>query len=102
LLWHGVRDAAAEAGPAAEAGRAAHTAYVAERCAAYVREHCRRQDLLALVLACARCAADALADLTDGDRDRALAVLDARAARHLSPTAPVPLWVPGRADRLAG
>ncbi|MFF7457063.1 hypothetical protein [Kitasatospora sp. NPDC008115] len=96
LLWHGVRAATAGSGPAAEAERAAHTAYVAERCAAHVREHCRRQDLLALVLACARTAADALADLTDGDPLRALAVLDAHAARHMAPTAPVPLWVPGR------
>ncbi|MFE7561605.1 hypothetical protein [Kitasatospora sp. NPDC057500] len=98
LLWHGVRAATAGGDPAAEGEREAHTAYVAERCAAYVREHCRRQDLLALVLACARTAADALADLTGGDRDRALAVLDAHAARHMAPGAPVPLWVPGRPD----
>ncbi|MER7705699.1 hypothetical protein ABTX81_22755 [Kitasatospora sp. NPDC097605] len=101
LLWHGVRAATAGDGPAAEAERAAHTAQVAERSAAHVRERCRRQDLLALVLACARSAAAALAELTDGDRGRALAVLDAYAARHMAPTAPVPLWVPGRPDQLA-
>ncbi|MFF8772633.1 hypothetical protein [Kitasatospora sp. NPDC015120] len=96
LLWHGVRAATAGSGPAGDAEREAHAGYVAERSAAHVREHCRRQDLLALVLACARSAAAALAELTDGDRDRALAVLDAEAARHMAPDAPVPLWVPGR------
>ncbi|MFE7490827.1 hypothetical protein [Kitasatospora sp. NPDC057541] len=96
LLWHGVRSATAGTGPGAAAERASHTAAVATRCEAYVRDHCRRQDLLALVLACAHSAAAALADLTDGDRDRALAELDAQAAHHMAPTAPVPLWVPGR------
>ncbi|MFE6866618.1 hypothetical protein ACFVFS_08670 [Kitasatospora sp. NPDC057692] len=100
LLWHGVRSAGAGTGPAAEDERESHTRYVAERCEAYVRDHCRRQDLLALVLACARAAAAALTELTDGDRDRALAVLDAQAARHMAPTAPVPLWVPGRPGQL--
>ncbi|WP_380282829.1 hypothetical protein [Kitasatospora purpeofusca] len=100
LLWHGVRSAGAGTGPAAEAEREAHAGHVAERCEAYVRDHCRRQDLLALVLACARAAAAALAELADGDRDRALAVLDARAARHMAPTVPVPLWVPGHPGRL--
>ncbi|MER5352394.1 hypothetical protein ABT093_18940 [Kitasatospora sp. NPDC002551] len=96
LLWHGVRRATAGTGPDGAAERAAHAAYVTDRCAAYVREHCRRQDLLALVLACARAAAAVLAELTGGDRDRALAVLDEDAARHMAPTSPVPLWVPGR------
>ncbi|MFB6892111.1 hypothetical protein ACFCX4_22705 [Kitasatospora sp. NPDC056327] len=101
LVWHGVRAAAAGSGPAGPAERAAHAAGVVDRCRAYVREHCRRQDLLALVLACAGSAAAALADLSGDDRERALADLDAHAARHMAPTAPVPLWVPGRPGGLA-
>ncbi|MEV6975300.1 hypothetical protein [Kitasatospora sp. NPDC093806] len=101
LLWHGVRMLDAGDGPDAAEEREAHRGSVLDRSRAYVRDHCRRQDLLALVLACAGAAADALAELSAGDRDRALAVLDEQAARHMAPAAPVPLWVPGRPGPLA-
>ncbi|KOV38168.1 hypothetical protein ADK60_02795 [Streptomyces sp. XY431] len=102
LVWYGVKMAMAGADPVAAAERETLGACILERGRAYVREHCRRQDMLALVLACARSAAATLAELSDGDRDRALAVLDEHAARHMAPTAPVPLWVPGRPGQLAG
>ncbi len=102
LVWYGVRMALAGDDPVGAAEREAYGADVVERCRAYVRDHCRRQDMLALVLACARSAAATLAELSDGDVDRALAVLDEHAARHMAPTAPVPLWVPGRPGQLAG
>ncbi|MFJ8431228.1 hypothetical protein ACIQ9P_07985 [Kitasatospora sp. NPDC094019] len=102
LVWYGVRMAMAGTDPVGAAERETHGACILERARAHVREHSRRQDMLALVLACARSAAAALAELSDGDRDRALVFLDEHAARHMAPTAPVPLWVPGRPGQLAG
>ncbi|MFB7905922.1 hypothetical protein ACFC1T_05805 [Kitasatospora sp. NPDC056076] len=89
LVWHGVQALTAENGPA-------HRLRAQERAEAYVRERHRRQDTLALVLCCARIAAAALVELSEGDPARVDGWLEQDAARAMPLVAPVPLWVPGR------
>ncbi|MFJ3788556.1 hypothetical protein [Kitasatospora sp. NPDC090091] len=100
LVWHGVQ-AAADAGDDAADSRESHARRITERADAYVRERHRRQDTLALLLACARIAATALQELSSGDHPGAARHLDEHATRHMPHTAPVPLWVPGRPDQAA-
>ncbi|MFE9428629.1 hypothetical protein ACFYNO_37440 [Kitasatospora sp. NPDC006697] len=89
VVWHAVQALAPEAD-------ADHDQRIEDRCEAYVSEHYPRRDTVALALACARLAADALVELACGDPHRAAAELDARAARHMPLTAPAPSWVPDR------
>ncbi|MFD5921231.1 hypothetical protein ACFVYP_30770 [Kitasatospora sp. NPDC058201] len=100
LVWHGVQ--AASAGHGAETERELHRTRIAERCEAYVRGRHRRQDTLALVLACARCAAGALGELSDDDPGATAACLEEHAARFMRQDGPAPLWVPGRPGQLTG
>ncbi|WP_157882024.1 hypothetical protein [Streptomyces rubellomurinus] len=95
LVWHGVQALAAEDGPS-------HDRRIEERSEAYVRERHRRQDALALVLCCARIAAAALVELSEGDPARVDAWLEQEAAHAMPRTGPVPLWVPGRPWQPAG
>ncbi|MFG2848716.1 hypothetical protein ACGF12_37020 [Kitasatospora sp. NPDC048296] len=95
LVWHGVQALAAEDGPS-------HGRRIEERGAAYVRERHRRQDTLALVLCCARIAAAALVDLSEGDPERVDGWLEEGAARAMPRGEPVPLWVPGRPAQPTG
>ncbi|MFD9598248.1 hypothetical protein ACFWA9_36565 [Kitasatospora sp. NPDC059973] len=99
LLWHGVQAATAD-GPDAAAERECHDRRIAERSEAYVRRRHRRQDTLALILACARSAATALAELSGEDPGRAAATLEEYAIRSMAQAGPVPLWVPGRPGQL--
>ncbi|MGA5824344.1 hypothetical protein ACPC54_41695 [Kitasatospora sp. NPDC094028] len=105
LVWHGVQALATEDGashaPVAEDGAPADRR-IEERSEAYVRERHRRQDTLALVLCCARIAADALVELSEGDPARVEAWLEQDAAHAMPRTGPVPLWVPGRPWQPAG
>ncbi|MER7848556.1 hypothetical protein ABTZ03_31995 [Kitasatospora sp. NPDC096077] len=95
LVWHGVQALAAGDGPS-------HRARIEERVDAYVRERHRRQDTLALVLCCARIAAAALVELSEGDPDRVDDRLEDDAARAMPRGGPVPLWVPSRPWQPAG
>ncbi|MBV6699334.1 hypothetical protein KV557_19765 [Kitasatospora aureofaciens] len=96
LVWHGVQAIAEDAGRESQGRR------IDERCEAYVRERHRRQDTLALLLACARIAATALVELSDGDPVQAGRCLEEHAARYMPHGGPVPLWVPGRPWQPAG
>ncbi|MET9182167.1 hypothetical protein ABZX88_28680 [Kitasatospora aureofaciens] len=89
LVWHGVQALTAADGPA-------HRRRIEERGEAYLRERHRRQDTLALVLCCARIAAAALVELSEGDPQRVDEWLEQDAARAMPRGGPVPLWVPGR------
>ncbi|MFF2079057.1 hypothetical protein ACFVXG_30430 [Kitasatospora sp. NPDC058162] len=89
LVWHGVQALTAEDGPT-------HRLRVEERVEAYVRERHRRQDTLALMLCCARIAAAALVELSEGDPARVDGWLEQDAARAMPRLGPAPLWVPGR------
>lgn len=89
LLWHGVQALTAESGHS-------HGQRIDDRSQAYIRERHRRQDTLALILACAQLAATALTELSDHDPDQAGEQLEEHAARHMPLDGPVPLWVPGR------
>ncbi|WP_395292489.1 hypothetical protein ACF9IK_02025 [Kitasatospora hibisci] len=101
LVWHGVQAATDDDGDAAADLRESHDRRITERAEAYVRERHRRQDTLALLLACARIAATALQELSSGDHAGAARHLDEHATRHMPQTAPAPLWVPGRPDQAA-
>ncbi|MFJ9775076.1 hypothetical protein ACIRVF_28155 [Kitasatospora sp. NPDC101157] len=90
LVWHGVQ--ALTAGD----GAPDHRRRIEERGEAYVRERHRRQDTLALLLGCARIAAAALVELSEGDPQRVDGWLEQDAARAMPRGGPVPLWVPGR------
>ncbi|MFH8385891.1 hypothetical protein ACH4E7_34075 [Kitasatospora sp. NPDC018058] len=89
LVWHGVQTLAGGDGPS-------HGKHIEERGEAYIRERHRRQDTLALVLCCARIAAAALVELSEGDPARVDGWLEEDAARAMPRGGPVPLWVPGR------
>ncbi|MGW3226926.1 hypothetical protein [Kitasatospora sp. NPDC001095] len=95
LVWHGVRALTAEDGPG-------HVDRVEERAEAYVREHRRRRDTLALVLCCTGIAASALVELCEGDPERVADWLEQDAARCMPRGGRVPLWVPGRPAQPAG
>ncbi|GAB2713032.1 hypothetical protein [Kitasatospora kifunensis] len=95
LVWHGVQALTAEDGHS-------HGRRIDDRCEAYIREHHRHQDTLALTLACAQLAAGALLELGDGDPVRADVRLEEHAARHMPLDGPVPLWVPGWPRHPAG
>ncbi|MFI9272039.1 hypothetical protein ACIGXM_15135 [Kitasatospora sp. NPDC052896] len=89
LVWHGVQALNAR-------GERDHDRRIDEKCEAYIRERHRRQDTLALLLACARLAATALVELSDGDPGQAGDRLEEHATRHMPLAGPAPLWVPGR------
>ncbi|WP_280664153.1 MULTISPECIES: hypothetical protein [unclassified Kitasatospora] len=89
LVWHGVQALTAEGG-------CSHGRRIDDRCEAYIRERHRRQDTLALMLACARLAAAALVELSDQDPGQAGERLEEHAARSMPLDGPAPLWVPGR------
>lgn len=95
LVWHGVQVVAGD-GDHDDAAGDSHDRHIAERCEVYVRERHRRQDTLALLLSCARIAAAALVEVSDGDPARAGRWLEEEAARCMLHSGPVPLWVPGR------
>ncbi|MEV7598022.1 hypothetical protein AB0O91_11655 [Kitasatospora sp. NPDC089797] len=95
LVWHGVQALVAGDGPS-------HRARIEDRVEAYVRERHRRQDTLALVLDCARIAAAALVELSEGDPGQVDGRLEGDAARAMPRGGPVPLWVPGRPWQPAG
>ncbi|MFD0278617.1 hypothetical protein ACFVHB_32570 [Kitasatospora sp. NPDC127111] len=101
LVWHGVQAITALGAHTAE-GREPHDRRIAERRDAYVRERHHRQDTLALLLSCARIAAAALVEASDGDAGRADRWLEEEAARCMRPGGLVPLWVPGRPGPPAG
>ncbi|MFI6846241.1 hypothetical protein OG535_01140 [Kitasatospora sp. NBC_00085] len=101
LVWHGIQAITID-GDHTAAGRESHDRRIAERCEAYVRERHHRQDTLALLLSCARTAANALVEVSDGDPDRADRWLEEQAARCMPPGGPVPLWVPGRPGQPTG
>ncbi|MFD8706894.1 hypothetical protein ACFV1W_30540 [Kitasatospora sp. NPDC059648] len=95
LVWHGVQAlTAGDAGPGRRSSDDRRR--IEERGEAYVRERHRRQDTLALLLGCARIAAAALVELSEGDPERVDGWLEQDAARAMPRGGPVPLWVPGR------
>ncbi|WP_329561098.1 hypothetical protein [Kitasatospora sp. NBC_01266] len=87
LVWHGVQARTPE-------GACGQGRRIDERCEAYIRERHRRQDTLALTLACARLAAAALVELSGQDPDRAGERIEEHAARYMPLDSPAPLWVP--------
>ncbi|WP_035803706.1 hypothetical protein [Kitasatospora mediocidica] len=89
LVWHGVQALGAEGG-------AGHGQRIDDRCEAYIRARHQRRDTLALILACARLTATALAELGQLDPARAAEHLEEHAARSMPLDGPAPLWVPGR------
>ncbi|MER7754714.1 hypothetical protein [Kitasatospora sp. NPDC097643] len=95
LVWHGIQAIGDEEWEP-------HEEHIATRCEAYVRQRHHRQDTLALMLACARIAATALVELSDGDPSRAGRHLEEYAERYMPRSGPVPPWVPGRPTQPAG
>lgn len=95
LVWHGVQALTGE-------GHGGHDQRIDNRYEAYIRERHRRQDTLALMLACARLAAAVLVELSDQDPDRAGELLEEHAAGSMPLDGPAPLWVPGRPRQPAG
>ncbi|GJF31495.1 hypothetical protein KNE206_41950 [Kitasatospora sp. NE20-6] len=95
MVWHGVHVVTADRRHTPPDTRV-HGRHIDERYEAYVRERHRRQDTLALVLSCARIAATALVELSDGDPARAAGRLEEHAACYMPRGGPAPMWVPGR------
>ncbi|MFJ3220577.1 hypothetical protein ACIPLC_32220 [Kitasatospora sp. NPDC086801] len=114
LVWHGVQAVTADGGSGGASAadreshgresreRKSHGRRIDERGEAYVRERHRRQDTLALMLACARIAAAALVESCGGDPGRVDGWLEEDAARYMALGGPVPLWVPGRPGQPTG